>query len=531
MPVGVLFRVSCALAAFLVPLLLYLDTLAPTVLTYDSGMLQTKAYTLGIGHPTGYPTFILLGKLFTYLPFGDVAYRVNLSSAVYAALASLFVCLAARRLLSGGRHAPNSALAAAASALAAVSFAVGPSLWSQAVVTEVYTLNALLVAATLHALLVWRETGSKKRLYLASFLAGLAMTAHMTSGLLLPTTLVFVRLARPGTLKSGAARVRMAAAFLAGLSPYLYLPLRAAMDPVMNYGDASTFLGFFDLISGGPYKGQMLAFGPSELPGRLFMYGDLLAGQFSPLLLAAAVVGVWAFLRADRAALALLGVFGLGSLAYALEYDIHDIAVYFVPSYLVVALLLAVGLHSLTTGAGALLERFSPRARYATPLILVPAILALALVVPETHRAVDQSENLVTRRLVEVVVEETEPGATVYGGRALSALYYVQLVEGRRPDLRLASAYSARTIAEDLDPFVGKIGKREGRKEEGKGEKDDMGADGAYLIMQEEQPPRAEDVTYYLEPWATDYEEDLKGYGYGLETIEENLYRVSPSAR
>ena len=85
MPVGALFRVSCALAAFLVPLLLYLDTLAPTVLTYDSGMLQTKAYTLGIGHPTGYPTFILLGKLFTYLPFGDVAYRVNLSSAVYAA--------------------------------------------------------------------------------------------------------------------------------------------------------------------------------------------------------------------------------------------------------------------------------------------------------------------------------------------------------------------------------------------------------------------------------------------------------------
>ena len=519
MPVGALFRVSCALAAFLVPLLLYLDTLAPTVLTYDSGMLQTKAYTLGIGHPTGYPTFILLGKLFTYLPFGDVAYRVNLSSAVYAALASLFVYLAARRLLSGGRHAPNSALAAAASALAAVSFAVGPSLWSQAVVAEVYTLNALLVAATLHALLVWRETGSKMRLYLAAFLAGLAMTAHMTSGLLLPTTLVFVRLARPGTLKRRAARVRMAAAFLAGLSPYLYLPLRAAMDPVMNYGDASTFLGFFDLISGGPYKGQMLAFGPSELPGRLFMYGDLLARQFSLLLLA------------DRAALALLGVFGLGSLAYALEYDIHDIAVYFVPSYLVVALLLAVGLHSLTAGAEALLERFSPRARYATPLILVPAILALALVVPETRRAVDQSENLVARRLVEAVVEETAPEATVYGGRALSALYYVQLVEGRRPDLRLASVYSARTIAEDLDPFIGKIGKREGRKEEGKGEKDDMGADGAYLIMQEEQPPRAEDVTYYLEPWATDYKEDLKGYGYGLETIEENLYRVSPSAR
>ena len=128
MPVGALFRVSCALAAFLVPLLLYLDTLAPTVLTYDSGMLQTKAYTLGIGHPTGYPTFILLGKLFTYLPFGDVAYRVNLSSAVYAALTSLFVYLAASHLISAGPSASNRVLAAAASLLAALSFAASPAL-------------------------------------------------------------------------------------------------------------------------------------------------------------------------------------------------------------------------------------------------------------------------------------------------------------------------------------------------------------------------------------------------------------------
>ncbi|MDQ3856168.1 MAG: DUF2723 domain-containing protein, partial [Chloroflexota bacterium] len=68
--------------------LLYLSTLAPTVLDRDPGRFQARAYVLGIGHPTGYPTYIMLGKLFTYLPVGDVAFRVNLSSAVYGAAAA-----------------------------------------------------------------------------------------------------------------------------------------------------------------------------------------------------------------------------------------------------------------------------------------------------------------------------------------------------------------------------------------------------------------------------------------------------------
>src|SRR3712207_9470294 len=60
---------------------LYVRTLAPTVLgfdppgVFDSAMLQAAVYVLGIGHPTGYPTYMMLTHLFTYLPVGDVAYR------------------------------------------------------------------------------------------------------------------------------------------------------------------------------------------------------------------------------------------------------------------------------------------------------------------------------------------------------------------------------------------------------------------------------------------------------------------------
>ena len=75
-----------ALGLFIASFVLYIRTLAPSLLFGDSAEFQTIAYTLGMGHPTGYPIYILLAKLFTIIPVGDVAYRVNLFSAFCAAL-------------------------------------------------------------------------------------------------------------------------------------------------------------------------------------------------------------------------------------------------------------------------------------------------------------------------------------------------------------------------------------------------------------------------------------------------------------
>src|ERR687890_2533410 len=119
--------------------ILYLGTLAPTVLPYstpdtlDSPMLQAEVSVLGITHPTGYPTYLMLTHLFTSLPVGDPAYRVNLGSAFYAALAVVVVYIT-------GLMLARRVVAAAAGALA---FGLGAAIWSQAVIAEVYTLNAL----------------------------------------------------------------------------------------------------------------------------------------------------------------------------------------------------------------------------------------------------------------------------------------------------------------------------------------------------------------------------------------------------
>ncbi|WP_166395273.1 glycosyltransferase family 117 protein [Rubrobacter marinus] len=239
---------AAALGALTVLLVfvLYLGTLAPTVLYYDypelfdPAMLQAEAAVLGIGHPSGYPTYMMLTHLFTYLPIGDAAYGVNLASAVYGALAVAVIYGAGLRL-------SGQAVAAAVGALA---LGVSPLFWSQAVIAEVYTLNALFVAVVVAVLLLWRDRREDRYLMLAALLVGLSLTHHLTSGLLIPAGLAFVFVVDRKKLRRGGLLLRSLGLFLVGLLPYLYLPIRAAMEAPLNEADPSSPGRFLLLVTG-----------------------------------------------------------------------------------------------------------------------------------------------------------------------------------------------------------------------------------------------------------------------------------------
>jgi hypothetical protein len=132
---------------FAASLALYIQTLAPSVATLfdDSLEFPLVAYRLAIAHPTGYPLYTLLGKFFTLGPWQNVAWSVNLLSAVGGALTVVFVYLVARELTC--RRLP--------ALLGAAALAVSPVFWSQAVIAEVYTLNSVFVAALLWLALRW----------------------------------------------------------------------------------------------------------------------------------------------------------------------------------------------------------------------------------------------------------------------------------------------------------------------------------------------------------------------------------------
>src|SRR3990167_6536284 len=86
-------------------LTIYILTLSRSIYFGDSGEFITTAYTLGIAHPPGYPLYTMLAHLFTYLPFGNLPFKVNFFSAISSSLTVVvvyFICLkiTANRLAS-----------------------------------------------------------------------------------------------------------------------------------------------------------------------------------------------------------------------------------------------------------------------------------------------------------------------------------------------------------------------------------------------------------------------------------------------
>jgi Protein O-mannosyl-transferase TMEM260-like len=428
------------LGVFLLVFVLYLRTLAPTVLylndpkLLDAVMVQMQVYVLGITHPTGYPTYLMLTHLFTYLPFGDPAYRVNLGSAVYAALAVVAV-YAAGLLLS------RRVVAAAAGALA---FGLGAALWSQAVIAEVYTLNALLVSVTIVVLLLWREYRKDRYLLLSAFLVGLCLTNHLTSGLLLPASLLFVTLVDWRRLVDVRLVLKGAFLFLLGLTPYLYLPIRAAMDPPMDANNPTNFERFWYVVSGGNLTGSFFAFGPEELPGRMVFYWEHLLDNMHFIVAMVALTGAVIMLLKDRAVGVFLGFLFFGWLLHAVENNIPDVDLYFIPTYLILSLWAAAGFGALLAEIESLLAGF-PRITKGVILGVLSAMLLFLplLGVGETYAKDDMSGVYRGRKEIEAVAENAAPNATILHHR--SSMWYMVLVEKRRTDLTLVDPFFHNT--------------------------------------------------------------------------------------
>lgn len=409
---------------------LYGSTLAPGILYYDqvtqdSPALQAMVPNLGISHPTGYPTYMMLAHLFTYVPVGEVAYRVNLASSVFGIVAVILVYLV-------GLTLSGNSLAAAAGA---VAFGVGPTFWVQAIIAEVYTLNAAFVALVILVLFAWRARPRDAYLLACAFLAGLSLTNHLTSALLIPAGLVFVFLTDRKKLADRSLWLRGVGLFLLGLLPYVYLPVRSSVRLPENTEDMSTLSGFLSVVSGGPFKGWMFSYGPTELPGRIVMYLDHCFQQFPFPLLLASSVGAAFMLRRDVAGSTLLGIVFLGSLIYALEYAVSDVYVFFVPTYLVLGVWISVGLAAISR---IVQERLAGALPIGTDRTVATGALALVLAllgVAGTYEEVDRSHDRLGHRMMQAVSQNVAPGATVVHRR--SPLLYMQMVENRRQDIHL----------------------------------------------------------------------------------------------
>ena len=172
---------------FPISFILYLSTLCPNLYWRDAGEFQVVAYQLGIAHPAGSPFYVLTTKIFTFLPFGSIAFKVNLASAFFgAALISLIFLLINECLKLIFPSHNNKRSLVLSGALAASLYAVSNSLWQNSVVAEVFTLqNCFMVLIAPLLVQGIKQTEKKSCLYLAGFLFGLSTGTILTILILL----------------------------------------------------------------------------------------------------------------------------------------------------------------------------------------------------------------------------------------------------------------------------------------------------------------------------------------------------------
>ena len=434
-----------ALSIFFMVVALYLFTLAPSItqqhLGSDSAELAATAYIMGVAHPTGYPTYLLLSKAFSLaIPWGDVAHRVNVLSAVSGAGAVVLVFFTCRLFIERTFRDSEviSSRASAAAIIAAASLAFSPLLWSQSIKAEVYSLNAVFTGGIMLLALLWSEKPGAGfwPLFAAALLLGLGLGNHLTL-VFAGFPLAYVMVVNRRELTRGAI-AKFLGAFILGLSVYIYLPISASENPAINWGDAATLEGFIWTVTAVPYRGLAFGLPLTDIPGRLVEWADVLVSQFNALGLLLGILGVWR-LRVSRLPLLIFcALLFLPSIIFSIMYRAEGASVYMIPAFMILALWIGVGFYWLmnvfSSSAAPGLKRLvsSPRTLFLVALLVVPGLNLLLNYGNISLRGDD--ETLAYAREVFRVLEPNSVVMAETDGELFS-LWYYSLVEeeGRGP--------------------------------------------------------------------------------------------------
>jgi len=421
------------LAAFLIPLVAYLATMPPDITFEDAGIFASACWTGGLPHPPGYPLHTLL-----CVPTARLGDLLSMSPAQGAALLSALANAAAAATLAWvfHQHFRDAPFAVAV----ALAYAFGMHSWSQAIIPEVYSLNAFLFAAALALTLRYRQCGRLVFAYAAALAAGLGLSNHWPLFLAAAPACLFLLLAAPGRLlallRPGPLAICVAL-LAAGLLPYarlFFVPEGAYLfeGPVRDAADFAAY------VSRDIYLDRIERIEVAQRLSHMF-HGIPIAFEEHPLAVSLlALPGVWACAQRrgpwTLAAWLWLLLSTLAFLKLAAGYywidevERHTFAVYHQVAFAAMAFFIGEGVawlaRRLRLPAAAL-----PAAGMALPLVAFSA----------NYGANDRSEDTLALRYAEVSLATYPRDALAeFGGDLTFPLTYLRHTRGARPDVEEA---------------------------------------------------------------------------------------------
>jgi tetratricopeptide (TPR) repeat protein len=474
----------CAGTVFLIALLLYSWTLAPTVTLTDSGELIVVARGLGIAHPPGVPLWIILAHLASLVPFGNIAVRINFSSALFAALACAMLTLAVAELTITASYLATSKrrkrgaqtkkteesgvahiIVAAPAVGAGLLMAFSRTLWSYATITEVYALNTLLILVIYFLMLRWRRwivadkmhigtatsagdvtsqiTSYDAYLYAAALVFGLALGVHhVTVALTLPA-IAFMVFRTQGVRLFTSRRLVYAALISTGalVAIYAYLPLAASRSPVMNWGHPRSLQEIWWHITGRQYQ-VFFSFKPEIIGKQFAEFCEMALREFGfpwgPLPLILCFAGFINAFRRDRTTFWFLVCIVIADLAYALSYEIaEDKEAYYLPTLISIAIAAGLGIRWLIQSAvSKFLPVFRPSLAAAIAVLVVcTCTMALMANWPFNNRR----QYFIARDYVDNLLKAIAPNGLLLtlDWQVASPMLYAEEIEQQRRDVKV----------------------------------------------------------------------------------------------
>lgn len=445
----------------------YTIVLAPTVLEGDKALFQYTPYVLGVTYPTGFPFYLLLGKLWLLLfPFGEIAWRMNLLSALCAAAALPLLYGALRRLLESRW----------AALVAVLTFATLPTFWHWATVAKTYPLNILLLASVLYLLSlalnkqkslgstpyatrntsIFRAAYDISPLAIPTGLLGLQISVHNTAILLVPGLLLLAWLNFRQYLLDKKLALLHAFLFLAPLLFYLYIPLRAE-GLIAHYGRQEAIqrglladfyqtgqAGLVDYFLAAKFTGGIVS-NWGLIPERFAtVYVPLLADNFTLMGIGLGIIGglALAILR-PRMFWPLFFIY-IVPIPFVLTYDQGEQSAFLLPSFLMFSIFLG-GIVNLVERL--LATQISPSPSGLWPLVsrLLPALVFFTLIpflyLPQIRYNYNWLEAKWNRAIydewADVLEHPLAEGAAMLAHWGdLTPFWYMQYAQNRRPDLR-----------------------------------------------------------------------------------------------
>lgn len=380
----------------LTALAVYLRTLFPGLGGGgDSAKFQYVGSVLGTPHPPGYPLYVLVSYCFAHLPFGSLAWRINVMSAFLSAATVFLSVLILVRL--GVRRA-----VAAATALA-LAFDLG--VWAYALRAEVYSLAGALIALLLFSAVRWQASRRDRDLYLMVGVFALSLGNHLTVTTLVPGLLAFVLVTDRAAIRLRTVAVS-ALIVAAGLAQYGFIVLRTLQHAPYLEARATSLRELFDVMRASRFSYQVFAFSPYQLlVQRIPKLWHVCVAEFNVLGILLLFAGLIALIRRRAAIGALLVLGAAGILFLTLNVD-ADVEGFLVPAFVLMWVIVGIGLDSVWRLA-------APAAHRATLVAMGVAVALPSLQVARNYRANDHHRRNYEIRYFDALFDYLEPRAAV----------------------------------------------------------------------------------------------------------------------